>query len=94
MFGLTVCARQLATASPMARGISGSATADTASIGAIMIPAMKRQGYDSDFTVALTACSSTCGPIIPPSITLRLLRWRLSMRCSSECLSIVIFHQG
>lgn len=51
-------------------GISGSATADTASIGSILIPAMKREGYDADFTVALTACSSTCGPIIPPSITL------------------------
>jgi tripartite ATP-independent transporter DctM subunit len=51
-------------------GISGSATADTASIGSILIPAMKREGYDADFSVALTACSSTCGPIIPPSITL------------------------
>ncbi|MCF3934568.1 TRAP transporter large permease [Acuticoccus sp. M5D2P5] len=53
-------------------GISGSATADTASIGSIMIPAMKREGYSGPFTVALTACSSTCGPIIPPSITLIL----------------------
>lgn len=53
-------------------GISGSATADTASIGSILIPAMKREGYDADFTAALTACSSTCGPIIPPSITLIL----------------------
>ncbi|MCE7029469.1 TRAP transporter large permease [Jiella avicenniae] len=53
-------------------GISGSATADTASIGSIMIPAMKQEGYSGPFTVALTACSSTCGPIIPPSITLIL----------------------
>lgn len=53
-------------------GISGSATADTASVGSIMIPAMKKEGYDADFTVALTAVSSTCGPIIPPSITLIL----------------------
>ncbi|WP_420392470.1 TRAP transporter large permease [Acuticoccus sp.] len=51
-------------------GISGSATADTASIGSILIPAMVRERYDADFSVALTACSSTCGPIIPPSITL------------------------
>ncbi|WP_075222998.1 TRAP transporter large permease [Acuticoccus yangtzensis] len=53
-------------------GISGSATADTASVGSIMIPAMKKEGYSGPFTVALTACSSTCGPIIPPSITLIL----------------------
>ena len=50
-------------------GISGSATADTASIGSVLIPAMMRERYDGDFTVALTAVSSTCGPIIPPSIT-------------------------
>lgn len=53
-------------------GISGSATADTASIGSIMIPAMKKEGYDADFSVAVTATSATCGPIIPPSITLIL----------------------
>lgn len=53
-------------------GISGSATADTASIGSIMIPAMKKEGFDADFSVAITATSATCGPIIPPSITLIL----------------------
>ena len=36
-------------------GISGSSTADTASIGSIMIPAMKKEGYDPSFSVALTA---------------------------------------
>ena len=51
-------------------GISGSATADTASIGSILIPSMVEEKYDADFAVALTATSSTCGPIIPPSITL------------------------
>jgi tripartite ATP-independent transporter DctM subunit len=49
-------------------GISGSATADAAGIGSLMIPAMKKQGYDSSFSVALTACSSVMGVIIPPSI--------------------------
>ncbi len=53
-------------------GISGSSTADTASIGSIMIPAMKKEGYDASFSVALTATSSCCGPIIPPSIGLIL----------------------
>ncbi len=53
-------------------GISGSATADTASIGSILIPAMKDEGYDPAFSAALTASSSTAGPIIPPSILLVL----------------------
>lgn len=49
-------------------GISGTALADTASIGAILIPAMKDDGYDADFSAAVTASSSTIGPIIPPSL--------------------------
>ncbi len=49
-------------------GISGTATADSASIGAIMIPAMEKEGYDVDFSCAVTASSSTIGPIIPPSL--------------------------
>ena len=49
-------------------GISGSSTADAAGIGSLMIPAMKRQGYDPSFSVAITACSSVMGVIIPPSI--------------------------
>ncbi|HHY43075.1 MAG TPA: TRAP transporter large permease [Thermoanaerobacterales bacterium] len=48
-------------------GISGTALADTASEGPIIIPAMVRQGYDPDFAAAITAASSTVGPIIPPS---------------------------
>ena len=50
--------------------MSGSAVADTASIGAIMIPAMEKEGYDKDFSVAVTAASSIIGPIIPPSIAM------------------------
>ena len=49
-------------------GLSGSAVADTSSIGAILIPAMKRDGYSRAFTAAVTAASSIIGPIIPPSI--------------------------
>jgi tripartite ATP-independent transporter DctM subunit len=49
-------------------GISGSSTADAAGIGSLLIPAMKNQGYDTSFTVAITACSSVMGVIIPPSI--------------------------
>jgi len=50
--------------------LSGSAAADTASVGSILIPAMKRAGYSPAFSVALTAASSTLGVIIPPSIIL------------------------
>jgi C4-dicarboxylate transporter DctM subunit len=49
-------------------GITGAAVADTSAIGSILIPAMEKEGYDSDFSAAVTATSSTIGPIIPPSI--------------------------
>ncbi len=49
-------------------GISGSSTADAAGIGSLLIPQMKNQGYDASFAVAITACSSVMGVIIPPSI--------------------------
>lgn len=51
-------------------GMSGSGIADTSSIGAVLIPAMIDEGYDADFTVAVTAASSVLGPIVPPSIPL------------------------
>lgn len=49
-------------------GISGTAVADSASIGSVMIPGMARSGYDKPFAAAVTAASSTIGPIIPPSV--------------------------
>ena len=49
-------------------GISGSSTADAAGIGSLLIPQMKKQGFSTSFTVAITACSSVMGVIIPPSI--------------------------
>lgn len=57
-------------ASMLFAGITGSALADTAAIGSILIPAMKEEGYDADFSAAVTASSSLIGPIIPPSITM------------------------
>lgn len=50
--------------------LSGSAQADAAGIGSMLIPAMKKAGYSSGFSVAITACSSTLGVIIPPSVLL------------------------
>ena len=48
-------------------GISGSAAADTASIGSIMIPMMVDEGYDADFSTAVTITSSVQGILVPPS---------------------------
>lgn len=53
-------------------GISGSSVADTAAIGGLLIPAMKEDGYDADFSAAVTASSSTMGIVIPPSIPMIL----------------------
>ncbi|WP_319562826.1 TRAP transporter large permease [Marispirochaeta sp.] len=49
-------------------GMSGAAVADAGGLGTIEIKAMDDAGYDRDFSVAVTAASSTIGPIIPPSL--------------------------
>jgi tripartite ATP-independent transporter DctM subunit len=49
-------------------GMSGSAVADAAGLGMVEIQAMLKAGYDRRFSAAVTAASSTIGPIIPPSI--------------------------
>ncbi|MCG8615779.1 MAG: TRAP transporter large permease [Desulfobacterales bacterium] len=49
-------------------GISGSAAADAAAVGAVLIPAMKRSGYPSDFSAAVQASGGSLGVVIPPSI--------------------------
>ena len=56
------------TASILFSGVSGSSAADAAAIGSILIPTMKKEGYDPGFSVGVTAASSCIGPIIPPSI--------------------------
>jgi C4-dicarboxylate transporter, DctM subunit len=48
--------------------ISGSALADLAAIGSMMIPAMRREGYSPAFCVAVTSCAAMMAPIIPPSV--------------------------
>lgn len=55
-------------ASMVFAGISGTALADTVALGGIEIPMMTSQGYDTPFSVAVTAASSCMGPIIPPSV--------------------------
>lgn len=53
-------------------GVSGSSLADTAAIGSVLIPEMKREKYDEHFSVALIASAGTLGGIIPPSISMVL----------------------
>ncbi len=55
-------------ASMLFGGITGTAVADAASLGGVLIPGMKKAGYPADFSAAVTAASSTVGPIIPPSV--------------------------
>ena len=54
-------------------GISGSSTADTGGIGSVLIPAMKKEGYPDEVSVAVTSCSSTLGEVIPPSIIMIII---------------------
>ena len=73
-------------------GISGSSTADAAGIGSVLIPAMRKQGYDSSFTVAITCCSSVMGVIIPPSIL--MIVWGGIMNVSIGALFLAGFLPG
>lgn len=55
-------------ASVVFAGVSGSAVADAAAVGSVMIPAMRREGYPGAYAAAVTAASATIGLVIPPSI--------------------------
>ena len=54
-------------------GISGSAMADVAGLGAVEIKAMKENGYDPGYSAAVTAASCTIGPVVPPSMIMILI---------------------
>ena len=60
-------------------GMSGSAVADTAAVGGVLIPAMKKAGYHGPFTAALCAVAGTIGGIVPPSIVMILLAGTMGM---------------
>lgn len=55
-------------ASVVFAGVSGSAVADAAAVGSVMVPAMKNDGYPGAYAAAVTASSATIGLVIPPSI--------------------------
>jgi tripartite ATP-independent transporter DctM subunit len=73
-------------------GISGSSTADAAGEGSLIIPAMRKEGYDASFAVAITACSSVIGVIIPPSIL--MVVWGGIMSVSIGALFLAGFLPG
>ena len=54
-------------------GISGSGSADTAAVSSILLPEMRRRGYDIDYSIAVVAAAGALGPIIPPSIIMVVL---------------------
>ena len=54
-------------------GMNGSVVADTATVGSLLIPAMKKAGYSAAFSAGITAVSATIGGIIPPSIAMIIL---------------------
>lgn len=53
-------------------GVSGSSLADTAAIGSVVLPEMKKEGYNEEFSAGLIASAGTLGGIIPPSISMVL----------------------
>jgi C4-dicarboxylate transporter DctM subunit len=65
--GLGVC---VVAAAMIFGGISGSAIADSAAVGSVMIPSMAQRGYRKPFAAALVAAAGTIGIIVPPSIPL------------------------
>jgi C4-dicarboxylate transporter DctM subunit len=56
-------------------GISGSAVADVASLGRVLIPQMERKGYEREFATALTVSTAILAPIVPPSIIGVIFAW-------------------
>jgi len=68
-------------------GVSGSAVADSAAIGSVMIPGMKRRGYTKEFAAALVAVAGTIGIIIPPSIPMVIYAFMASVSVKDMFLS-------
>ncbi len=75
-------------ASMLFAGMSGAAIADTAGLGKIEMEAMESEGYETGFSAAITAASSTIGPIIPPSNTM------IIYACAAEVSVAKLFMAG
>ncbi len=72
--------------------ISGSAVADVAALGSVMIPQMKKRGYSAPFAAAITSSSASLAIIIPPSIPMIL--YAVSANTSVEQLFVAGFIPG
>lgn len=77
-------------ASILFAGLSGSAIADTSSLGSILIPAMEKDGYPTDYSAAVTAASSIIGPIIPPSIIMVVYAFTMGVSTGALFIAGVI----
>lgn len=77
-------------ASLLFAGMSGTAVSDAAGLGSIEIEAMKNEGYDSEFAAAVTAASSTVGPIFPPSVPMVMFATVSSVSVGSLFLAGVV----
>ena len=72
--------------------ISGSAVADVAALGSVLIPQMKKRGYSAPFAAAVTSSSASLAIIIPPSIP--MMRYGTSANASVEQLFVAGFVPG
>lgn len=77
-------------ASLLFAGMSGTAVSDAAGLGSIEIEAMKNEGYDAEFAAAVTAASSTVGPIFPPSVPMVMFATVSSVSVGSLFLAGVV----
>mgnify|MGYP003675528289 CR=1 FL=1 len=84
------------TANFIMSGCSGSALADAAATGSVLLPEMERRGFRPAFSSAVIASAATVGPIVPPSISFVLLgaiveisvgKLFLASSCSAPCSS-------
>ncbi len=78
------------SASMLFAGMSGSAVADSAAVGAVMIPGMQRKGYSAAFAGALVAAAGTIGIIIPPSIPMLLYAFIANVSVSDLFISGIV----
>lgn len=71
-------------------GVSGSSVADAASTGSVLIPEMKRKGYNASFSAAINASSSVVGIIIPPSSTMIIIAWLANLSVAKMFIAGII----
>ncbi len=74
----------------MMAGVSGSGNADVAALGALLVPAMGKAGYDPGYSIVCIATAGGLGPIIPPSITMVILASATGLSTGSLFMAGVI----